>query len=235
MIDRIVVVDFSATLTQPWLAEQANERRCKILGIETPDEEEHKKQHGTKSHYGILKGHIGKRYGLEDDMKVKYVQNYGNDIELSGKDMKTVIMTELFKFTNFEIAAEKGQAIFADGMFDVLKTIKERGFKLAIVSGTRTDIITGLLAITKCPIEFDYVYGQDPVLSRDDSKKLLEKVSELGKIEFIVGDKASDFEDADKYDAKSVFVTWGHPTGGEKESADYTIDKAEQLLEIINA
>lgn len=233
MAERIVVVDFSGTLTQPWLAEQANERRCAILGIEAPDEAEHKKQHGTKAHYDILKEYIGKRYGLADDMSVKYVQNYGGEIELSGKDMKTVVMTELFKFTNFEIAAEKGLGIFAEGMIGALGKIKERGFKLAIVSGTRSDIITGLFAITKCPVEFDYVFGQDPVLSRDDSKRLLEEVAKRGKIEFIIGDKASDFEVAEKFGAKSVFVTWGHPTGGEKDSADFTVDRAESLLDII--
>jgi len=233
MTDKIVVVDFSGTLTQTFLAEEANKRRCSILGISPPEEAEHKKQHGTKSHYDILKNHIEKKFGISDDMKIGYVQNYGDEIELSGKDMKTVIMTELFKITNFEIAAEKRQEIFAPGILDALQKVKAKGFKLAIVSGTRTDIISGLLNITDCPVTFDFILGQDPVLSLDDSEKLLEELSKQGDITYIIGDKLSDLEPAKKYNAKSIFVKWGHPTGGEAEFADFSIDDAKEIENII--
>ena len=233
MTERIVVVDFSGTLTKPSLAEEANVRRCKILGTSVPDIEEHKKQHGTKAHYDVLKQKIEEKYGLRDDMKSTYVQNYGNEIELSGKDMKTIIMTELFKIANFEIAAEKGLNIFMAGMVDALKKVKDKGFKLAIVSGTRSDIITGLFSITKIPVKFDYVYGQDPVLSKD-SEKLLDKLAEKGEIAFIIGDKLSDLKPAKKFNAKSIFVKWGHPTGGEEEFADYSVSSAEEIEEIIS-
>jgi len=233
MADKIVVVDFSGTLTQTFLAEEANEKRCTILGLPMPDEPKHKEQHGTKSHYDILKNHIAEKYGLADNMKVSYVQNYGDEIELSGKDMKTVIMTELFKLTNFEIAAEKGSEIFAPGMITALKAIKAKGFKLAIVSGTRTDIISGLFGITNFPVSFDFILGQDPVLSLDDSNKLLEELSKHGDIAYIIGDKLSDLEPAKKYNAKSIFVKWGHPTGGEETFADYTVSNAEEIDKII--
>jgi len=234
MTEKIVVVDFSGTLTKPSLAEEANVRRCKILGTSVPDIEEHKKQHGTKAHYDILKQKIEEKYGLRDDMKTSYVQNYGDEIELSGKDMKTIIMTELFKIANFEIAVEQGLDIFMDGMVEALKKVKDKGFKLAIVSGIRSDIITGLFSITKFPVEFDYVYGQDPVLSREDSEKLLDKLAENGEIAFIIGDKLSDLTPAKKFNAKSIFVKWGHPTGGEEEFADYSVSSAEEIEKIIS-
>lgn len=230
---KIVVVDFSGTITQPWLSEEANFKRYDVLELEKPGEEEHKQMHGTKSHYEIVKERITEKYGVHDGIKINYVQNYGENIALSGKDVQTIIMTDLFRDAMYEIAKEKGKGIFAEGLFDVLKEIQDKGYELAIVSGTRVDIITGLFAIAGVSLKFNYIYGQDPALTRDDSKILLEKLSQHGEIAFIIGDKMSDFEEAKKYDAKSIFVTWGHPTGGEKEFADHSISKPEELLGII--
>ena len=114
-----------------------------------------------------------------------------------------------------------------------LKLIQNRGYKLAIVSGIRKDIITGLLAITQCPITFDYVYGQDPVLSRDDNQQLTNELAKKGTISYIIGDKLDDLTPAKKLKAKSIFVTWGHPVGGEESFADYTVRKPEELGKII--
>jgi len=92
--------------------------------------------------------------------------------------------------------------------------------------------LSGLFSITKIPVEFDYVYGQDPVLSKD-SEKLLDKLAEKGEIAFIIGDKLSDLKPAKKFNAKSIFVKWGHPTGGEEEFADYSVSSAEEIEKII--
>lgn len=233
MADKIVVIDFSGTLIKPFVAEEANLKRYSILGIPKPSEEEHKKLHGTKEHYNILKEHIARNYGLEDDTKISYIQNYGKEIELSGSDVKTIIMTDLFRIAMYEVAKQNGLNIFVDGIADALKSIKNKGYKLAIVSGIRKDIITGMLAITKFPVSFDYIYGQDPVLSRDDNQMLNEELAKQGTIEYVIGDKLSDLEPAKKLGAKSIFVKWGHPTGGEEDFADYTIENAKQLEEII--
>lgn len=234
MADKIVVVDFSGTLTMPFVAEEAHLLRCDMIGLKRPTPEEHKKQHGTKAHYDIIKEHLAKKFGVSDEMKVRYVQNYGKEIELSGKDIKTMIMTDLFRDANYQIAAEKGLKMFPEGMLNALLAVQKKGYKLAIVSGTRTDIITGIFAITKCPVKFDYVYGQDPVLSRDDSEKLLAELAKKGQIMWIIGDKMSDIEPAKKFGAKTIFVKWGHPTGGEEEFADFSISDAKEIEKIIS-
>ncbi len=234
MADKIVVVDFSGTLTLPFVAEEAHLLRCDMIGLKRPSPEEHKKQHGTKAHYDIIKDHLAKKFGVSDDMKIKYVQNYGREIELSGKDVKTIIMTDLFRDANYRIAAEKGLKMFPDGMLDALKAVQKKGFKLAIVSGTRTDIITGIFSITKCPVKFDYILGQDPALTRDDSAKLLDELSKKGTIVWVIGDKLSDLEPAKKYNAKTIFVKWGHPTGGEEKFADSSISDAREIERIIS-
>jgi phosphoglycolate phosphatase-like HAD superfamily hydrolase len=233
MMDKIVVIDFSGTLIKPFVVEQANLKRYEILGIPKPSEEEHKKLHGAKKHYEIIKQHISEKFGLSDSMEITFVQNYGEDIKLSGKDVKTIIMTDLFRDCMYLIAKENGQRIYANGILDSLKVIQNRGYKLAIVSGIRKDIITGMLAITKCPIKFDYIYGQDPVLSMDDNQQLTSKLAKKGKIEYIIGDKLDDLKPAEKLKAKSIFVKWGHPIGGEENFADYSITAPKDLLKII--
>ena len=189
--------------------------------------------HSTKEHYDIIRKHIAEAYGIGDDMKISFMQNRGGEVELSGRDVKTMIMTDLFRNAMYLVAKEHGKRIYADGVLETLKLIQKRGFKLAIVSGIRKDIITGMLAITNCPVKFDYIYGQDPVLSRDDNELLDKELAKHGKISYIVGDKLDDLKPAKKLGAKSIFVTWGHASGGEKEFADYTISKPKELEKII--
>ena len=232
MTDKIVVVDFSGTLIKPFVAEQANLKRFEILGIPKPSEEEHKRLHATKGHYDIIKEYISKKLGISDDMKISFVQNYNGEIELSGKDVKTTIMTDLFRIGMYLVAAEHGQNIYANGILDALKVIKSRGYRLAIVSGIRKDIITGMFAITKCPVEFDYIYGQDPVLSKNYEEQL-KLLTEKGTIAYIIGDKIDDLKPAKELNAKSIFVRWGHSTGVEEEFADYSISEAKELEDII--
>jgi phosphoglycolate phosphatase-like HAD superfamily hydrolase len=238
MKDKIIAIDFSGTLIKPFVAEQANLKRYEILGIPKPSEKQHKKLHATKEHYNIIREYISERFGIKDDMKIGYIQNYSDEIILSGGDIKTIIMTDLFRNGMYLVANKYGNKIYADEILDFLKVIQKRGYKLAIVSGIRKDIITGVLAITKCPIRFDYIYGQDPVLSRDDNEFLNEELSKKGKIEYIIGDKLSDLKPTKNLKAKPIFVKWGHSTGGEEEFVKnfngYSIDNAKSLENIIN-
>jgi phosphoglycolate phosphatase-like HAD superfamily hydrolase len=232
-MEKIIVIDFSGTLIEPFVVEEANLKRYEILGIPKPSEEEHRRLHSTKEHYDIIRKHIAEAYGISDDMKISFVQNHDGEVELSGRDVKTVIMTDLFRNAMYLVAKEHRKKIYADRILETLKLIQKRGFKLAIVSGIRKDIITGMLAITNCPVKFDYIYGQDPVLSKDDNLQLNHELAKHGKISYIIGDKLDDLKPAKKLGAKTIFVSWGHASGGEKEFADYTVDKPSALEKII--
>ncbi|MFW5746366.1 MAG: HAD family hydrolase [Nanoarchaeota archaeon] len=229
----IIVVDFSGTLIKPEVAEQANLKRYARLGIPPPSAQEHKQQHGNKSHYDVIRDHIEDSYGLTDEMQLSYVQNRGDEISISGKDAKTMIMTDLFRDCMFLVAREQGRQIFTDGMLDTLAALREKGFQLAIASGIRTDIITGMLAIAGCTVRFDHVVGQDPVLSRDDNELLMKEIAKLEQISYVIGDKLSDLEPARALGATSIFLKGGHPTGGEEEFADHVVDEAREILELV--
>ncbi len=229
----IVVVDFSGTLIKPFVAEEANKRRYVRLGLELPSEADRKRAHGTKEHYDPLRAYIGEKFGIQSHMKIFLQQDHGETRELTGIEYETKIMTDLFRDEILQIANEQGGRIYSDGILDALRVIQRRGYKLAIVSGMRTDIITGIFAITECSVNFDFVYGQDSILSRDDSHLLTKELAEKGTIEYIIGDKLADLEPATALGAKSIFFKGGHPTGGEEEFADFTITYAKELEELI--
>jgi phosphoglycolate phosphatase-like HAD superfamily hydrolase len=131
----------------------------------------------------------------------------------------------------FMAAKKHGRRIFPKGLVEQLKRIRKLGFKLAIVSGIRTDIMSGMLQIAKIPVEFDYIYGQPPVLGVENQEDDVKDLRKHGKICFSIGDKLSDLQRIPK--AKKVFVRWGHAEGGEERYADYTIARPGELEGII--
>jgi len=67
----------------------------------------------------------------------------------------------------------------------------------------------------------------------DENLQLNDELAKKGTIKYIIGDKLDDLKPAEKLKAKSIFVSWGHPTGGEKDFADYSIDLPKELEKII--
>lgn len=230
MKNKIVVVDFAGTLVKAEMIEEANEFRAKVLQRSLPSKEEHSK---PEELYKVNREFVEKWTGLKKESKILYRENNLEFMELSSEDYQNQISTDLFRIGMYGVAKKYSLKIFADGFIDALKTIKSRGYKLAIVSGVRTDIISGMLEISGLGwIFFDYIYAQPPILGVSNEKNFKE-LEKQGKIEYIIGDKLSDVEPAKQFGAKSVFVKWGHPSGGEEEFADYTITKANELDKII--
>ncbi|MGM5488669.1 MAG: HAD family hydrolase [Nanobdellota archaeon] len=227
----MIAIDFSGTLIKPSVVEEANLLRYSLLGIPEPEPEVHQSLHATKGHYDIIRSHIEKEFGITDDMEFLYVQNRGEEMTLSGLDMKTQMMTDLFRNAMFQVAQKHKSSIFREGMIDALRTLRERGHKLAIISGIRTDIISGMLVISGCEVVFDHIMGQDPILTKDN-KQLLHELSKQQPVEFVVGDKLDDLEAASG--AQRIFLKGGHPVGGEEDLADFVIEEPSELLDVIN-
>ncbi|MAG19865.1 hypothetical protein CL618_00335 [archaeon] len=224
-MEKIIAIDFSGTLIKPEIAELASKKRFQILQTEIP--KNLKQMLADNKHYDLNKEQISRLTNIKKNMKIKYNTNSKQQVELTGEQILTQIMTNLFQFAMYQVAKEKD--IFPKNLIEILKKIKSKGYKLAIVSGIREDIISGMLNISNCTI-IDYIFGQNPILSYSN-KELLNKIK--GKIEYVIGDKLSDIQPAKELKAKSIFVKWGHPTGGEEKLADFTIKKPKELLEII--
>lgn len=229
MTNKIILVDFAGTLIKPEIIEQANQFRSRILQRSLPTKADH--AHPEKL-YQANREFVEQLTGLPSEAKIQYRENLLQQVILTGTQMHNQIATTLFQIGMYMAAKKHKTSIVPDGFVDQLKRIKNLGYKLAIVSGVREDIITGMLTIANLPDLFDYIYGQPPILgiSNEENVNTLQK---RGNILFVIGDKMSDLVAGKTADAQSIFVTWGHPSGGEEEFADYTINHSQELKTII--
>jgi len=210
---RIIVFDFSGTMIHREIAEEAAKRRLKWLG---------KKVTTAYLRNALPKN---KHYKLNKDLLKKYTG-------ITDDKVLTVLSTDIFKIHMFAVAKEKGKNIFRRGILDALKKLRKDGYQIAVMSGVRSDIIFGMLKITKADHLVDYICAQNPTLDYPN-KKLLDCIKGVGKIEFVIGDKLADIEAAKQVKAKAIFLKGGHASGGEEKKADFIIDSTKQILELI--
>lgn len=229
-MERIVLVDFAGTLVKAEMIEEANVFRANVLQKSLPTKEQHA---DPESFYKVNREFVEKLIGLKSDAKVKYRENDLDFMELSGTDVQNQISTNLFQIGMYMVAKKYGKDIVPEGLIEQLQRVKDLGYKLAIVSGVRTDIISGMLQIAGIPFEFDYIYGQPPNLGVENQEADVEELKSKGTIEYSLGDKLSDLERGKIDGCKSIFVRWGHPSGGEEEFADYSINNPKELEDII--
>ncbi|MDD5177858.1 MAG: HAD hydrolase-like protein [Candidatus Nanoarchaeia archaeon] len=225
MQDKIVAIDFSGTFIKVEVAEEANKFRAKVLGRSLPTKEEHAR---SKELYKINNEFVEKLTGLKKDAKVNYVTNKKERIFLRGEEIQTQIATNLFQIGMYMVAKEKRLDIFPDGLVEALKYLKSKKYKIAIVSGIRSDIISGMFEISGIKIKPDYILGQNPILSFSN-KNLLDELKEKGTVVAVLGDKYSDLEPAKELDAKAIFVKGGHPSGNEEEIADFVLESWKDI------
>ena len=210
---RIIVFDFSGTMVHREIAEEAAKRRLKWLGKKVTTDYLRKALPKNK-HYKLNKDLLSKYTGIKDDK------------------ILTVLSTDLFKIHMFAVANEKKKKIFRSGILDALKKLKKDRYQIAVMSGVRSDIIYGMMKITKTDNLIDYICAQNPTLDYPN-EKLLECIKGVGKIEYVIGDKMSDIQAAKRVGAKAIFLKGGHRTGGEEKKADFVIDSTKHIIEVI--
>tara|TARA_Y100000310_G_scaffold312904_1_gene360705 strand:- start:991 stop:1686 length:696 start_codon:yes stop_codon:yes gene_type:complete len=230
MTDEIVMVDFAGTLIKAEMIEEANEFRAKVLEKSLPTKEQHA---DPEQFYKVNRDFVEKLTGLSSTSNLNYRKNDLSFMQLTGEQVHNQISTNLFQIGMYMVANKYKTNIFSEGLISQLQRIQSSGYKLAIVSGVRTDIITGMLAIANLNLQFDYIYGQPPILGVESQDLDVKELQSKGTIVYSLGDKLSDLERGKESGFKSIYVKWGHPSGGEEDFADYTIEKAEELEKII--
>jgi phosphoglycolate phosphatase-like HAD superfamily hydrolase len=224
---KIVALDFAGTLIRAEVIEDANTFRSRILMRSAPTRKDHA---DPESLYKANRQFTSRMTGLKEEHDIVYRKNDGGFMTIKGRDYLNQLSTNLFQMGMWSQAKEHGLDIIPKGLIAQLQRIGMLGYTLAIFSGVRTDIISGMLQIADVPIVFDYIYGQPPILgiSNEDN---LEAIAKHGKIAYVIGDKASDLEAGKKAGAETIFVTWGHAATG--EAADHTIKSPKELSAII--
>jgi len=227
MTEKIILVDFAGTLVKAEIIEEANEIRSKILQKALPVKEQHA---DPEALYKVNREFVEKLTGLKGKVKVRYRKNDLAFMNLTGEQVQNQISTNLFQIGMYMAAKKHGKKIIPQGLVEQLQRIQKLGYKLAIVSGVRTDIISGMLQIAGISLKFDYIYGQPPILGMENQEQDIKELQTKGILEYVLGDKLSDLQ---RTATKSIFVTWGHAAGGEKDYADFSISKPQELEKII--
>jgi HAD superfamily hydrolase (TIGR01549 family) len=119
------------------------------------------------------------------------------------------------------------------GVKETLKTLRERGYKLAQYTNASTIYLNVVMSTLGIREYFDYIECiQDNNLTKP---RLVQKIKEKfgGLTAAVVGDRCHDIEAARDTDSLSIGVLFGYG-GEEPEQADITINKFDDLLSIFD-
>ena len=120
---------------------------------------------------------------------------------------------------------------------EVLKELKLKNYKLAILSNRIKSLIDVALEVTKIKDYFDLVIGVDNVVNPKPNPmgiyKIIEELNDKNVI--YVGDTVTDIQTAKNAYVKAVGVTWSLTTKEEfiQANADYIISDPNELLTIL--
>ena len=125
------------------------------------------------------------------------------------------------------------------GILELLKELKDRGYNLAIVSNKQDEAVK-VLAEKYFKGLIDTAAGESTAIKRkpapDTIYKAIEVLGSKREEAIYVGDSEVDAEAAKNAGIPCVLVTWGFRDREdlEKEKPDYIIDRADELLGIID-
>lgn len=139
-----------------------------------------------------------------------------------------------------------------DGITDMLKALKDKGYYLALATSKPTEFALTILKYFKIYDFFDVVYGSEFNGIRETKTQVMEDVlkdfynialreglaqdkAEFKKLCIMVGDRKHDIIGAKNCHIKSAGVSYGYASEGEleNEGADYILDSVDELKEFL--
>ncbi|MEN2998430.1 MAG: HAD family hydrolase [Brevinematia bacterium] len=126
-----------------------------------------------------------------------------------------------------------------DGVYETLVFLKERGFKLSVLSNKQHFFTKELVSHFFRGIDFVSVIGIENPDDRKPNPRLAVEIAKIMNLEpreiFLVGDSATDILTAKNAGMRSVGVTWGFKTENEIISAnpDYIVHTPKEISKIV--
>ena len=173
-------------------------------------------------------------------------QFVGNGIEnLMKKSVPDNITEEEFKacFENFKghykIHSEDNTKEY-NGITELLKILKCKGFLLAVVSN-KADFAVNTLCKKYFPDLLDCAFGEREGIKRKPCPDSVNEVVKILKVKkencYYVGDSEVDVKTAHNAEIECIACTWGFRSKNvlEIENPEYIIDSPEEILRIVGA
>lgn len=123
------------------------------------------------------------------------------------------------------------------GILEMLKTLKEKGFKLAVLSSNRRDTIQEFIVKHKLASFFDFVHSELNIFGKDKALLSLLRQYKMPITESIyVGDETRDIEACRKIKLDCISAAWGlNSAKALKEfGAQWIINKPEEIIKLLN-
>ena len=196
------------------------------------------------------------RYSVSETMKSFGYQELSKEQTLKyvGNGGKNLIRRALaFNGNTNEDDLEKAHALYKkifrenctrdneayEGMPDVLKCLKEKGMKMAVISNKSQNGSEACVSKVYGDGLFDKVYGERPGIPlKPDPSGIIALIDELRiKPEecLYIGDGDTDMQGGNAAGCITVGVTWGYRSREvlEENNADHIIDKPKELLYLL--
>ncbi|MED4402813.1 pyrophosphatase PpaX [Metabacillus fastidiosus] len=157
----------------------------------------------------------------------------GMDVE---RVEEMITMYRKFNHENHDVLVKE-----FDTVFETVKTLHEKGYKLGIVTTKIRSTVTMGLALTKLDQFFDVVVTIDDVKNaKPDPEPLLLALEQLGSSPdeaIMVGDNSHDIEGGKNAGTKTAAVAWSAKGRDFIESfhPDYMLEKMSDLLKVVGA
>ena len=125
-----------------------------------------------------------------------------------------------------------------EGIEEVLFQLKKRNKNLIVTTSKLESISIKILKNNNILKYFDFVYGSDKELTRNNKAEIIEYAIKKNNIKnrnevVIIGDTIFDIIGAKKTNIKSIGVYYGYGKIKDVEKADFYINKPNELLDII--
>lgn len=125
-----------------------------------------------------------------------------------------------------------------EGIVEVLKELKERSVKLAVVTNKLEDISREILKRLGLLEYFEFIAGGDTFPEKKPSPlpvlKSLEKLNEEPAKALVVGDTEADILAGKAVGTKTALASWGYVKLNSVKP-DHTLKKPEEILEVLDS
>lgn len=122
------------------------------------------------------------------------------------------------------------------GMMEAIKTLKGRGYTLAILSSNSRESIQEFIVKHNLAEYFDFVHSELNIFGKDKALLSLMKQFKIPKEDTVyVGDEVRDFEACKKIDLDCISVTWGLNSKAilTKSGSVTVIDNSRELVRLL--
>jgi len=181
---------------------------------------------------------------ISDEMGLKKLDK-GQAKKLRDKTAREIM--EFFEVSIFQVpfVMRKLRVMFGDhlsevklisGMSEVLFELKDRGYRLAVVSSNNKDNVEKLLAREGFSELFDFVVTGGGIWGKDKVLKKVLREHKLKHSEVVyVGDETRDIEASRKVKIDIIAVSWGFDSSRllKKHAPSLLIDSPKEILSVL--